>query len=180
MKKIITVTLSFVILSLSKGLTAQMTFHWRQYSGRIQTNIVNPDSANTLVTGLTLEGQYGYELTVSNAFGEDKDSCIITVLRDRTLSIINDTSYHIERPEIKNLEIKMITRASDIFLQIKSPRQQEIKCIIYDIVGRPIAQIVMQVKHGTNYISIPKPRIQGVYILTFATYFNYITQKIYF
>lgn len=158
--------------------SAQMKFFWRQYSGPVQTQIINPDSASTEVKGLNKVGIYGFEFTVSNAFGLSKDSCLITVING-ALDIKHDSVYHIDRPEIKALEIKSIARATDIYIQIKSPRQQTIKCIIYDVVGRPLAQLDIQAKKGVTYATIPKPQIRGVYIIRFITYYESVVQKIF-
>lgn len=153
--------------------SAQINFHWRQYSGPLQTTIVNPDSANTLVTGLNQVGIYGYEFTISDtsATWESKDSMTVTVIKG-VLSIKPDSVYHIKRPVIKDLEIKVFARSSDIFIEIKSPKPQEIECAITDISGRRLAKIDMQLKKGTNYATAPKPLISGIYILIFTTYFD--------
>lgn len=175
MKTLIVITLTF----FSFTCAAQLSFHWRQTTGPVQTSIAQPDSANTLVKGLFVPGKYEYELTVSNVFGEDKDSVVITVLPGSVLSINPDEPYQITRPEIKRLEIKAMARASDIFIQIKSPRVQKIECGLFDMYGRKLAKIEMQILKGTNYMIVPKPRINGVYFLRFATYFESITQKIF-
>lgn len=174
-KKLVILSLCLVILSLSKG---QNKFFWRQYSGPVQTIILNPDSANTIATGLNLVGIYGYELSVSNEFGLDKDSCLVTVING-VLALDNDTAYHIQRPDIKKLEIKMIARTNDIYIQIKSPRLQTIECILCDITGRRLARIEMKVTKGINYMSVPKPQIRGIYILRFSTYYENLTEKIF-
>lgn len=172
-----TITILFVLFS-SFTVNAQMQFHWRQVSGPVPTVIDNPDSANTIVKQLNLPGNYEYELTVTNAFGEDKDSVTITVLPGTVLAIRPDSLYYITRPEIKKLEIKVMARASDIFIQIKSPRMQEIECGLFDIYGRKLAKIDLKVMKGTNYMTVPKPRTKGLYILKFATYFESRTEKI--
>lgn len=174
MKIIITILTAF-FFSQSH---AQMKFFWRQYSGPVQTQIINPDSASTEVKGLNKVGIYRFEFTVSNAFGLSKDSCLVTVING-ALDIKHDSVYHIDRPEIKALEIKSIARATDIYIQIKSPRQQTIKCIIYDVVGRPLAQIDIQAKKGVSYATIPKPQVRGVYIIRFITYYENVAQKIF-
>ena len=170
----------FIILTafFFSQTNAQMKFFWRQYSGPVQTTIANPDSASTEVTGLNKVGIYGFEFTVSNEFGLSKDSCLVTVIKG-ALDISHDSIYHFERPEIKALEIKSIARATDIYVQIKSPRQQTIKCILYDVVGRPLAQMDIQAKKGVSYITIPKPQIRGVYIIRFITYYENVAQKIF-
>lgn len=169
-------TIFFLLLS-TKGIS-QMKFHWRQYSGPVQTMIQNPDSPKTLVTGLKKVGIYGYEFSVKNDFGECLDSCTVTVIGG-TLSISRDSIYHLERPKITRLEIKTIVRSNDILLQIKSPGQQQISCMICDITGRGIAKVEMNVKEGVNYVSLPKPRVSGIYILRFITYFEGITKKVF-
>lgn len=169
MRKLIVI----LFVGLLQTASAQFNFHWRQYSGPLQTNIVNPDSANTLVTGLNQVGIYGYEFTLSDSSKtwESKDSMTVTVT-DGVLSIKPDSAYHVTRPQIKDLEIKVFARTSDIFIQIKSPKQQQIECTISDMLGRRLAKIDLQVKKGTNYITAPKPRIAGIYILLFTTYFD--------
>ena len=175
MKPLLTI---LIILTLSNGVSAQMKFHWRQYSGPITTTIQNPDSPKTEATGLNKVGIYGYELQVSNDIGSGFDSCLVTVISG-ALGIHVDTVYHLQRPKITKLEIKAIVRSGDIFLQIKSPRQQEMSCMICDILGRGIGKINFRVKEGFNFISIPKPQIRGVYILRFITYWEGITEKIF-
>lgn len=154
-----------------------MSFHWRQISGPVQTDIRNPDSANTQVTGLNVVGIYNYEFAVTNAFGTGLDTCSVTVIKG-ALSIQQDSVYHFQRPEIKNLEIKAIVQGDKILLQIKSPKVQQITCFISDMMGRRIAQSDLMVYRGTNILSLPKPRVAGMYVLQFETYFDVITQKI--
>jgi hypothetical protein len=169
-------TISFAI-SLQSLCSAQTTFHWRQISGPVQTIIVSPDSANTKVTGLNQVGIYGYEFSVTNMFGTASDTCTITAVAG-SLSVKPDSVYHFKRPKIKKLDIKMIARSSDIYVQIKSPKVQQVTCFLLDVLGRKLAKVDMQVNEGTNFISIPKPQISGVYILHFQTYFEVVTQKI--
>lgn len=172
--------LATVTLSLSKGEAQCLdcTFHWRQYSGPVTTDIKNPDSTTTLVTGLNKVGIYNFEFIVTNPFGESRDSCSVTVTNG-TLSIHPDSVYHFQRPKITKLEIKSIIRTNDIYLQIKSPKPQDMKIIICDVLGRPFAQTEGHLKEGTNYISVPKPRVAGVYILRFITYWDARSQKIF-
>lgn len=158
--------------------SGKMQFFWRQYSGPVQIHIENPNTDTTMATGFTAVGIYGFEFTVSNEFGLSKDSCLVTVIKG-ALSIREDSVYRIQRPEIKALEIKSIVRGSDIYVQIKSPRQQTIKCIIYDVVGRPLAQIDIQAKKGISYATIPKPQVRGVYIIRFMTYYENVSEKIF-
>ena len=168
---------TILLLMFSFCASAQITFHWRQLSGPLQTKIINPDSANTLVTGLNQVGIYEFEFSITNEFGTGKDTCSVTVISG-VLSIQPDSVYHFQRPEIKKLDIKMIVQGNKILIQIKSPKPQQITCFLYDFMGRKLAKIDMTVNKGTNLVSIPKPRIAGIYILSFETYFDVITQKI--
>lgn len=155
---------------------SQMQFHWRQISGPVQTNIIDPDSAKTQVNGLYEMGIYEFELSVTNDFGAGLDTCAVTVTAG-TLDIKKDSVFHL-RPVIKTLEIKTITRASDIFVQIKSPKFQQLECALYDLTGRKLAHIILNVKQGTNYLTIPKPAMPGIYVIRFLTYFESVTQKV--
>lgn len=175
MKAIITI-ISVLFFSCA---SAQMTFHWRQIAGPKTALIANPDSATTLVKELYLPGKYEFEFSVTNAFGVGRDSVTITVLPATVLAITPDSTYHITRPEIKKLEIKAIARSGDIFIQIKSPKFQRIECALYDITGRKLAKIDMKINKGINFISIPKPRLNGIYLLRFISYFESVTKKIF-
>ena len=173
MKTISTILILFFAISLQ----AQTTFHWRQISGPLQTVIAKPDSANTQVTGLNQVGIYGYEFSLTNEFGTGLDTCTVTVIKG-PLNIQPDSVYHFHKPQIKKLDIKMIARASDIYIQVQSPTFQTITCTLYDFMGRRLAKVDMQVNKGTNFISIPKPKIAGLYLVGFQTYFDVLTQKI--
>lgn len=153
-------------------------YHWRQISGPINVNIVDPDSATTLVTGLNWQGFYDFEFSVTNDFGTGYDTCRVTVFKN-VLSIPTDSDYAIQRPKIKKLDIKMIEKAGEIYVQIKSPRLQTITCVIYDVAGRALAKSDIKVKEGYNYAKLPKPRVQGVYVIKFLTYFESVTQKVF-
>lgn len=175
MKFVFTILTVFIFLQSR----AQFIYHWKQITGPIQAIIADPDSANTEVSGLNQVGIYQFEFSVTNEFGTGKDTCKITVISG-ALSIQPDSVFHLQRPRIKKLEIKAIARSSDIFIQIKSPRMQTITCVLYDAIGRALAKIDMKVNEGTNYITIPKPHVVGVYIIQFQTYFDVITQKVVF
>ena len=173
--------LTFVILSLSKHCAAQLHFHWRQYSGPVTGHIQNADTSTTEVTGLDQVGIYGFELTVtSDSTGlSGKDSMTVTVING-VLGIEHDSVYHPIRPKITKLEIQTAVRGDLIYLLIKSPRPQKIQCGICDITGRMLAKTEINVKEGENFVSLPKPRISGIYILRFLTYFESQTKKIFF
>jgi hypothetical protein len=173
MKIFLTILIPFFAISLQ----AQTTYHWRQISGPLQTVISKPDSANTQVTGLSKVGIYGFQFSVTNAFGTSYDTCSITVVSG-DLSVKQDSVYHFHKPQIKKLDIKMIARSNDIYIQIQSPQFQTITCTLYDFMGRKLAKVDMQVSKGTNFISIPKPKIAGLYLVGFQTYFDILTQKI--
>lgn len=188
MKKPLFVGLLCVILSLSKGLQAQLRFHWRQYSGPVTGHIQNADTSTTEVTGLMQVGIYGFELTVSlyatDSIGmpitiSGKDSMTVTVIAG-TLGIESDSVYHIERPKITKLEIKTAVYGDNIYVIIKSPKSQKIDCAIYDIAGRKLAKAEILVHRGDNFATLPKPRLSGIYILRFLTYFDSQTKKIFF
>src|SRR5690348_2611209 len=136
MKKPLFVCLLFM-LSLSKHCAAQLTFHWRQYSGPVTATIDNPDTSTTMVRGLNQVGIYGFELTVtSDSTGlSGIDSMTVTVIKG-SLGIETDSVYHIERPKITRLEIKTAAHGDKIYLYIKSPKAQQIQCFIADITGR--------------------------------------------
>jgi hypothetical protein len=171
-----------IALSFSK-CSAQLHFHWRQYSGPVTGHIQNADTSTTEVTGLDQVGIYGFELTVtSDSTGlSGKDSMTVTVIKG-VLGIEQDSVYHpIRRPKIKKLEIQTAVRGDKIYLLIKSPRQQQIQAAICDITGRMIGKTDINVKEGENYVSLPKPRISGIYILRFlTTYYDKQTKKIFF
>lgn len=174
-------TITVLLVFVSSCASAQMQFHWRQIGGPLPTDIAFPDSANTLVKGLFVPGEYEYELAVTFPAYNDfvaKDSVIITVLPGTVLALRPDTSYQIQRPEIKELEIKVATNSSSILIQIKSPKFQKIECGLFDMVGRKIAKVDMKVFKGVNYMTVPKPKVKGIYILKFTTYFENVTKKI--
>lgn len=169
---------TFLLTILFLSASAQFEYKWRQISGPIQAFIENPDSAKTLVTGLVKPGAYDFEFSVTNEFGTGKDTMTVTVFSG-PLAITPDSIYNFTRPEIKKLEIKVIVRASDIYIQIKSPKAQNIKCGLFDMWGRMLAEIDMRVKNGVNYISVPKPQVKGMYIIKFQTYFEKSVQKLF-
>lgn len=152
------------------------TFHWRQISGATVI-LSQPDSAKCQALNLR-EGRYEFELTCSNTNGVDKDSVIITVVKG-VLALDIDQQPKRPRPGVPaKLEINASTNATEIFLQIISPRQQHIDCILYDALGRAIARTSMQVRTGINYVKLRKPRVKGVYYLRFITYYERKTEKL--
>lgn len=152
------------------------TFHWRQISGP-QVTLSQPDSAKCQALNLR-EGRYEFELTCTNTHGVGKDSVVITVVKG-VLALDIDQQPKKPRPGVPaKLEINASTNATDILLQILSPRQQRIDCILYDALGREIARTSMQVRTGVNYARLRKPRMEGVYYLRFLTYFERKTEKL--
>lgn len=152
------------------------TFRWRQISGPVIT-LSQPDSAKCQALNLR-EGHYEFELTCSNAYGTDKDSIIVTVIKG-VLALDIDQEPRRPRPGAPSrLEIHVTTSTTEILLQILSPRTQRIDCILYDALGREIARTSMQVRKGTNYARLRKPNVKGIYFLRFITYFERKTEKV--
>lgn len=150
-------------------------YHWRQISGPVTVVIEQPDSAETLVTGLNVEGFYDFEFSVTNDFGTGYDTCRVIVLKD-VLAIDTTKPVTITRPEIKKFDVRMIERGSEVWFEIKSPRPQRVKINLYNSLGQVMATAQISVKTGNNYGRLPKPTAPGVYYIQFNTYLENVTK----
>lgn len=79
--------------------------------------------------------------------------------------------------KIKTLSVKIIVK-NDIQIEVKSQRIQNVVVTLCDVIGRVIYSSEVNLKPGSNYISIPKPAGTGVYIINFTTYFESLTKKV--
>lgn len=156
----------------------KFTFGWRQISGPVTVTIVHPDSASTPVTGLDKEGFYDFEFSACNDFGCGYDTCRVTVIGS-VLSLDTTKPYELSRPEFKEFEVALIDKNSLIYFEIKSPRAQTVKVNIFNTAGQMLATADINVRKGYNYGTLPKPRVHGIYIIVFYTYFEKTVKKIY-
>lgn len=174
----------FMIVSLinmcaSVSSQIRFTYHWRQIDGVVETIIETPDSANTIVSGLNAPGEYFYEFSVCNDFGCGLDTMKITVLPEKTLALGEDTiSVVIRPPDVKKLEVKAILRDADILLQIRSPRAQKVRVMLFNQLGQALAEVTIPVKKGFNFASLPAPRVKGIYFIWVVGNYQSETLKI--
>lgn len=171
--------IAFILFFAASSARAQikLTYQWRQVAGPVAAVIEHADSASTLVKELNVPGEYKFEFTACNDFGCSSDTCTVTVLPADVLAIDTTTKVHIERPVIKKLEIAMLDKGGEVWMQIKSPRVQKVTCQLFNSVGQLLATADIQLKTGINYASLPKPRLKGIYIFRFVTYFENVTHK---
>lgn len=171
------------ILALICSLSArgQMTFHWRQVSGPMDAYIVNPDSSTTVVSGLNLPGKYGFEFSATNLFGTGKDTQYVTVFPPKEVLALDDNPrprVSIRPPTPTKFEVKVLLRGNEILAEIKSPQPQKVTIWLCNVLGQPLTKVDIQVKTGTQVISLPAPRTAGLYVVRFITYFDNKTERI--
>lgn len=152
-----------VVLDGSKSLRTSV-FVWKQIDGK-HTKLLTPDSSKCKIEGLK-EGKYEYELTCINSVGEDKDTATVTVIKSQTSGLIIDTTI---TEQIATTEIKSYSTSSNITMRVKSAKEQKISCTLYDIIGRRLMKAELKVERGVNLLTIPKPVVKGVIILSFIT-----------
>lgn len=175
MKKVSTI-LSLALLPFFAR--SQFSYLWRQISGPVDVVIQHPDSAKTIVSELNLPGDYLFEFSVTNLFGTGRDTCKVTVLPGEVLSIDTSTRIVLQRPRVTKFEVQMLERASDVLVQIKSPRRQTVKVYLLNMYGQRLAEVSIPVSTGVTIASLPKPRVKGVYVFQFITYFENTSKKI--
>lgn len=173
-----TLLLPLLLFTFAASAQVHFTYHWRQIAGPVSVQIDNPDSAATWVRELNAPGEYRFEFEVCNEFGCGYDTCTVTVLPSDVLALDTTTRTRITRPIIKKLEIKSLIRGSEILFEIKSPRVQSLNVQIYDATGRLLGRSVVNVRTGYNYVSLPAPRVHGVYYIRVISYFENVTRKI--
>lgn len=142
-------------------------FKWRQISGPVEVTIVNPDSASTLVTGLNIPAEYLFEFSVTNMFGTGKDTCMVTVLPAEVLALDTTKKTILRKPPVKYFSAKALVKGDLIYIQVKSPKPQVVKVMLFNMLGQALAEAKIPVLSGENIFTLPKPRVNGVYILRF-------------
>jgi hypothetical protein len=174
----LTILLLISLTANSQSYVASWT-GWGHLSYQIQQAI----DTNRWQTIGTVNGQIAqnnYQFTVPGPtyyyrIKADKDSTK-AILVSEVLSIKNPPSKG-KKSRIQALSVK-VSVTDMIHYTIESPQVQQMRYSLYDITGRKIKEMQVNLHEGTNEIYDSRPVVRGIYYSQFVGYFDFITAKI--
>lgn len=178
MKLLVTI-LTFLTLNCSAQQYVANWTGWGHTSYQIQQG---RDSVNWITIG-QIQGQLSkstYQFTVPGAtyyyrIIADKDStCAILV--PEVLSIPHGHKIRAKKTSITSMNVKVLM-GSQIHYRIETPRSEQVRYGLFDMMGRKISGRNINLFPGVNDVFDKKP-IRGVYYGTFQGYFDFITVKV--